>query len=148
MDPNVQSDTARRFMAALSELEQSGDTGPMAQLFTDDAPVESIDGMGPRQGKDGIMALFTTYRDQFEEVATTFTRVTESSSGAALEWRTSATVRDGRHVDYTGMTVIDLDGDRVSGFRTCYDSAALLERPSADSAGSRTAAGDPGTAGS
>lgn len=135
MDLNVQSDTTRRFMAALLELEQSRDPAPMAQLFTGGAPVESIDGLGPRQGPDGITALFTTYLDQFEQVRATFTQATEGESRAALEWSTSATLRDGRHVDYTGVTVIDLADDRVSGFRTLFDSAALLDRPGADGSG-------------
>ena len=36
-------------------------------------------------------------------------------------------MRAGGHpVTYTGVTIIDLDADRVTGFRTVYDSAALM----------------------
>lgn len=126
MDHDVRDDTTSRFMSALQGLEKDGDTGPMAELFTEDAEVLSIDGHGPRSGPEGISALFTQYVEQFETLATTFTQAVEGDGHAALEWRTQATRPGGHEVTYTGVTVIDLDGDKVRGFRTVYDSAALL----------------------
>ena len=140
--------TTRAFVDALHELERSGDTGPMASLFTDDAAVQSIDGHDERTGPEGISELFTTYRKQFDQLATTFTAVTEDDGGAALEWSTDATGVDGRDISYRGVTVIDLDGDTITRFSTIYDSAALLQRPAIDGpdAGGANAGGDGGGA--
>lgn len=146
MDHDIQSDTARSFVAALHELEQSGDTTPISELLTADAAVLSIDGAGQRTGPAGISELFTTYRAQFDRVSTTFTQVTESDRSAALEWRTTATGLDGRSLEYTGITVIDIDGDAISGFRTCYDSAALLRGEPAPQEGSESEGGEDDTA--
>ncbi len=126
MDHEVRDDTTRQFIAALRHLEQQRDLQPMAALFTDDAEVSSIDGHGTRRGPDGITALFEEYLRQFDEIRTTFTQVTEGESHAALEWSSDAVRAGGHPVTYTGVTVIDLDGDRVTGFRTVYDSAALM----------------------
>lgn len=126
MDHEVRDETTRQFIAALRHLEQKRDLGPMAGLFTDEAEVTSIDGHGPRYGPDGITALFDEYLRQFDEVRTTFTQVTEGENHAALEWSTDAVRAGGHPVTYTGVTIIDLDGDRVTGFRTVYDSAALM----------------------
>ncbi len=126
MDHEVRDETTRQFIAALRHLEQNRDLEPMGSLFTDEAVVTSIDGHGPRTGPAGITALFEEYLTQFDEIRTTFTQVTEGEDHAALEW-TSEAVRAGGHpVTYTGVTIIDLDDDRVTGFRTVYDSAALM----------------------
>ena len=126
MDHEVRDETTRQFIAALRHLEQKRDLEPMGSLFTDEAPVSSIDGHGTRYGPDGITALFDEYLRQFDEVRTTFTQVTEGENHAALEWSTDAVRAGGHPVTYTGVTIIDLDGDRVTGFRTVYDSAALM----------------------
>ena len=131
MDLQITDTTTRQFAEALLGLETSGDTAPMGALFTDDAPVLSIDGGPDRTGPSGIEELFTTYLAQFDRVRTTFTAVTEGTGRSALEWRSEATVLGGRDVVYLGVTIIDLEGEKVSGFRTVYDSAALLDRPEA-----------------
>lgn len=115
MDHAVRSDVTRRFIAALRTVEQRGDTDMMAQLFTQDAVLLSIDGHGPRLGPDGAVALFTNYRQQFDTVNTTFTQVTEGDGHAALEWSTNATQGGGHPVHYTGITVIDLTAERSPG---------------------------------
>lgn len=147
MDPATLSDTARRFTEALHAVEERRETSPLAELTAPDAPVLSIDGRGERRGPDGMAELFTQYLAQFERVETTFTAATEGNGRAALEWRSTAVLAvGGAEVEYTGVTVVDLDGDLVSGFRTVYDSGALLRR--AAGGAPTAAAGSSATAGS
>ena len=126
MDLEHQPATTRRFVEALHTLEREGDTDPLAGLTAADAEVVSIDGHGVRRGPEGTTELFRQYRAQFDRLETEFTHLTGTDERAALEWRTEGTLVDGRAVTYTGVTVIDLAGDEVSGIRICYDSAALL----------------------
>jgi ketosteroid isomerase-like protein len=128
VDHEVRNETTRRFIAALRRVETDGDVDGLAALFTDDAEVRSIDGHGPRRGQDGVRELFREYVDQFDRLSTTFTQVTEGEDRAALEWTTEAVRPGGHGVEYTGVTVIDLDGDRCTGFRTVYDSARLMQK--------------------
>ncbi len=126
MDHAVEDETTRSFIAALRHLEQTRELDDMAALLSEDAEVRSIDGHGPRHGPDGIRALFEEYLQQFDELSTTFTQVTEGGSHAALEWTTEAVRAGGHGVTYTGVTIIDLADGLVTGFRTVYDSAALM----------------------
>lgn len=126
MDHAVEDETTRSFIAALRHLEQTRELDDMAALFTDEAEVRSIDGHDTRYGPDGIKALFEEYLRQFDELRTTFTQVTEGGSHAALEWTTQAVRAGGHGVTYTGVTIIDLADGKVTGFRTVYDSAALM----------------------
>ena len=126
MDLENQPATTQRFVEALHTLERDGDTDALSSMTAADAEIISIDGHGVRRGPDGMAALFSQYRAQFDRLETEFTQVTGTDERAALEWRTEGTLSDGRAVTYTGVTVIDLAGDELSGVRVCYDSAALL----------------------
>ena len=70
--------------------------------------------------KDGDAAAFAAL---FDSISTTFYDVVEGGDRVALEWSSDATLTDGRPITYRGVTVIDLDGDKVSRLRTYYDSA-------------------------
>jgi hypothetical protein len=124
------SPTVHRFVDALHALEAGGDTQPLATLVAPSAEVLSIDGVGPRHGPEGMTDLFTQYRAQFEHVETTFTRITDSDTGATLEWSSDAVLPEGHPVTYTGITILDYTAETITRFRTLYDSGALL-RPHA-----------------
>lgn len=117
-------------MDALHTLEAGGDTPPFAALVASSAEVLSIDGRGPRHGPAGIAELFTQYLGQFEYVETTFIRVIENDTQAALEWSSDAMITGGHPVSFTGITILDHTDGTITGFRTVYDSGALL-RPQA-----------------
>jgi ketosteroid isomerase-like protein len=126
MDNVVQNETARGFIAALRTLEQDHDCEPMIELFTGDAQLSRLD----RPGAQGDARQFwTEYRRSFGEIGTTFTHATEGGAGVALEWTSQGSTSDGRGVDYAGVTILDLDGQQVTGLRTYYDSAAFLTGP-------------------
>lgn len=118
-----------RFIDALHTLEREGDVGALSELVTSEAPVVSLDGAGGRTGPEGMQELFTQYLAQFETIETTFTAVTESETRAALEWTSAATLKDGHDLTYDGVTILDLEDERVSRFRTIYDSAAFVRPP-------------------
>lgn len=50
---------------------------------------------------------------------------------AVLEWQTVGEAADGRHVGYHGLSVLKLDGERISGLRAYFDPAALAHRAAA-----------------
>lgn len=126
MTVTAQSPTVQRFVDALHSLEAGGDTPPFAALVTSSAEVLSIDGHGPRHGPAGMTELFTQYLAQFEHVETTFTRITENNTRAALEWSSDAVLTGGHPVTYTGITILDHTDGQITRFRTTYDSGALL----------------------
>ncbi|WP_300015111.1 nuclear transport factor 2 family protein [Pseudonocardia sp.] len=126
-DNHIADDRARRFVAGLRRFEQDSDTAVFAALFAPDAVTERLDARGERQGE--VAEFWREYRDQFQEVRTTFFNVVEGDDQFALEWTSSGTLRDDRPIDYRGVTVIDLDGDAITRLRTYYDSAAFVLVP-------------------
>lgn len=127
----MDSPVVQRFVDALHTVDSQRSTEAMTALVTADTPVDSIDGHGTRRGPEGIDALFTQYLEQLAQVSTTFTRVTETTGRAALEWRSEVHLASGRPATYTGVTVVEFSDDAITSFATVYDSGALLA-PRAD----------------
>ena len=131
MDDFVHNDTARRFIAALRMVEQRRDLEPMVELFTDEAELSRLDGQDARRGPDGAREFWTEFRESFDEIKSTVVHATEGENAVALEWHAEGTLPGGQDFSCTGVSVVDIDGARVTGFRTYYDSAAFVAEPAA-----------------
>ena len=120
-DIQISDDRARAFATALQTFEKDGDVAAFAALFADDAVTQRFDARGERRGE--VEQFWQEYRGQFESISTTFYDVVEGGDRFALEWTSDATLSDGRPLQYRGVTVIDLDGEKISKLGTYYDSA-------------------------
>ncbi len=43
-----------------------------------------------------------------------------------MEWTATGALKDGRPLEYRGVSLIEVAGGRVQAFRTYYDSAAFV----------------------
>jgi ketosteroid isomerase-like protein len=126
-DISISDDRARTFATGLQSFEKDGDTAAFASLFADDAVTQRFETRGERRGE--VEQFWREYREQFQTISTTFTDVVENGDRAALEWISDATLADGRSLQYSGVTVIDLAGDKISKLSTYYDSAQFAAVP-------------------
>jgi len=115
-----------RFMAALHHLDEHADTGPMVELTAPDAVLTKLDRHREATGPEGARAFWNEYRSVFDTISTEFTSTLDGEGGASLEWTSRSTLTDGAELTYSGVTVIDVAGDQVTGVRTYYDSAAFV----------------------
>lgn len=115
---------AERFMKALRAFEADGRPGPLVGLFADDAELSNL--ARSESGRDGARRFREEYRRAFAEVRSEFTAATVGGRGAALEWESEGSLPTGAPIRYRGVSVLEVDGDRVRGFRTYYDSAAFV----------------------
>jgi ketosteroid isomerase-like protein len=120
-DIQISDDRARAFATALQTFEQDGDATSFAKLFASDAITQRFDARGERHGE--VEQFWQEYRDQFRSISTAFYDVVEGGDRFALEWSSDAELTDGRPITYRGVTVIDLDGEKITRLRTYYDSA-------------------------
>ena len=120
-DTTISDDRARTFATALQTFEKDGDVAAFAALFADDAVTQRFDARGERRGE--VEQFWREYHAQFRSISTTFYDVVEGGDRFALEWTSDAELSDGRPIQYRGVTVIDLDGDKITRLRTYYDSA-------------------------
>ena len=122
MSANGENGLPARFKQALQETETSGEPKHVASFFAEGAPLTNL---GGDHGTDATV-FWQKYLEQFREIRSDFTNETVSDGSAALEWQSRGTLNDGRPVDYRGISVIEFDNDRVTSFRTYYDSAAFV----------------------
>ena len=127
---NGNTGMAARFKQALQQTEQSGDASAVASLFGEGAKLTNLG------GHHGTAAtkFWQVYLEQFGTIRSEFTAEIISDRSAALEWQSRGTLQDGREIDYRGVSVIEFDGDKLTGFRTYYDSAAFVRSKAATKA--------------
>ena len=117
---------AKTFADTLSSIEAKRDPSALIALFAEDASVDSVALHKPIHGIGAIAQFWQEYLAFFDEIATTFTRVTAADSIAALEWSSAGTLVGGDSITYRGVTLLEFDAGKVRSFRTYYDSAAFV----------------------
>jgi ketosteroid isomerase-like protein len=117
---------SRQFMSALEQAELTGALEQLMALFRDDAEALNLGRTEPAQGKDGVRDFWQAYLAAFREIRSEFTHVLDADSGSVLEWVSRGTLPDGSPIEYRGVSVLEIDGDKVRKFRTYYDSAVFL----------------------
>ncbi|MBB6099204.1 limonene-1,2-epoxide hydrolase [Deinobacterium chartae] len=120
------SELAENFMRTLQEIERQRDPQPMLAFFDEQSTLRNLGLQEPMHGLEGAQRFWQAYLDNFSEVRTDFNRVIEGPQGIALEWESSGKLGDGRDFRYEGITVLEVDEDKVRHFRSYYDSAAFL----------------------
>ncbi|MDQ6656126.1 MAG: nuclear transport factor 2 family protein [Verrucomicrobiota bacterium] len=113
---------AARFKQALQQTEQTRDAKHVASLFAEGAELSNL---GGDHGTDAER-FWSVYLQQFSEIRSEFTGEVVSDTGAALEWKSRGTTAEGKPIEYSGISLIEFDGDRVTSFRSYYDSAAFV----------------------
>ena len=117
---------SEQFMSALQQAERTGALDPLLALFHDDAEALNLGRTEPARGKDGIREFWQGYLSAFRDIGSEFTHVLHADSGSVLEWVSRGALPDGSPVEYRGVSVLEVEGDKVRKFRTYYDSAVFL----------------------
>lgn len=120
------SSTGERFIAALREAEDTHSADPLLGIFDERAELWSVARPTVQRGTDGARQFWTDYLDAFESVRSEFTNVVAADQHVALEWRSEGRLPDGKPLTYNGVSLLDLDGDRIVRFRTYYDPRPFL----------------------
>ncbi|MEP6955905.1 MAG: nuclear transport factor 2 family protein [Chthoniobacterales bacterium] len=111
-----------RFKKSLQKSEEARDPQAVASLFAQGAELSNL---GGDHGTDAT-AFWKIYLDQFGEIRSEFTSETVGDKTAALEWKSRGTTAAGKPIEYSGISVIEFNEQKVTGFRTYYDSAAFV----------------------
>ena len=118
------SDMAEKFMNTLQEIENSKDVTPLVQMFAEDAELRRLS-QETMTGKDGARAFWEEYLEMFEAIHSDFNHVIEDDGGILLEWKSTGELANGKALEYRGVSIFETDGDKVTNFRTYYDSAVF-----------------------
>src|ERR671917_751438 len=120
----VSKEVADDFVEALRELEENRDVEALVEIHTDDCEVGNVSVPETFRGHDGLREFWTEYRKTFGEMKSTFRNVFATEEGAALEWTTEGT-SDGEDVSYDGVSILEIEGDKVRRFMAYFDTREL-----------------------
>ncbi|MGE7369320.1 nuclear transport factor 2 family protein [Neorhizobium sp. NPDC001467] len=115
---------AQTFIDALARLEAERDVDAIANLFADDAEISNPLVQHRDGGRQAAKTFWSQYRAAFGEIRSEFRAVKEVEGMAFLEW-TSKGAMDGKPFEYGGVSVLESDGDRITAFRTYFDTRKL-----------------------
>ena len=113
-----------RFAAALRAFEDTGTDGDLIALYADDCRVGNIVTGERHHGPGGAAEFWSSYRNQFERIESTFTLVAGDDSGAVLEWESAGSAK-GDDVSYRGATVLEYDGEAIVRSMAYFDPRAV-----------------------
>lgn len=119
------SNLTERFMQALQTTEQTGDVEPLVALFAEKSSLKNLTTQ-TWTGQDGAREFWTAYLSNFDSIRSEFTHHLEAAATGIMEWTATGQLKGGAGLAYQGVSIIEIDGDKVSAFRTYYDSAAFV----------------------
>ena len=110
------------FKRALQQTEAEREPAHIAQLFAEGSALSNLGGDQTRDATE----FWRVYLEQFTEIRSEFINEITAEGGAALEWKSRGRTKAGKPIDYRGVSLIEFDGEKLTGFRTYYDSAAFV----------------------
>jgi ketosteroid isomerase-like protein len=117
-------DTAKKFVEALEKLESDRDLETICALFSEDCDIANVvteDNERPL----GVRAFWENYRENFGEVRSTFRNQIIADARAALEWTTTGTSSEGHDFEYDGVSILEIENERITRFRAFFDPNKL-----------------------
>jgi len=127
-DDLMSQEVAERFKEALWKLEEDRDVEALVEIHAEDCSVGNVAVPKTFEGHDGLREFWTNYRKTFDEMKSEFRNVFAEDTGhAALEWTTNAT-EDGKNISYDGVSILEIEGDKVKRFMAYFDPRSLTEQ--------------------
>lgn len=117
-------DTAKKFVDALGKLEAERDLETICGLFSNDCDIANVVTENHDKQIDA-REFWQNYRDNFGEVKSTFRNQIITGNTAALEWTTTGTSADGKSFEYDGVSILEIDGDKIKRFHAYFDPNKL-----------------------
>ncbi len=114
--------TAKTFIDALHKLENDRDLDTITNLFVEGCDIGNV----VTDDKDiGVREFWSSYRESFGEVESRFHNEIMTENRAALEWTTSGTNSDGHEFEYDGVSILEIEGDKITRFHAYFNPNKL-----------------------
>jgi hypothetical protein len=118
-------EVAERFIAALAELESDGKVENIVSLFADNCEVGNTTLTETMHGRDGAKEFWSNYRKTFQDIRSEFRNKVISDRTAGLEWTSKGTADNGHPIDYEGVSMLEIDGDKITRFFAYFNPGKL-----------------------
>jgi len=121
--------TAKNFIEALKKLESDRDLETICGLFSENAKIGNV---VTGEAKLGVKEFWQNYRDNFDTVDSNFKNEIITDGSAALEWTTTGTNSEGGEFEYDGVSILEIDGDKIARFHAYFDPNKLGKQIAAE----------------
>lgn len=109
------------FIQALQDLENSRNPNSIVLLFAENCEVGNVVSPNHYQGTAGAQEFWQHYRDTFDQVKSNFRNQIMMDGKVALEWTTEGTVKNGKSIRYDGVSILEIEGDKITRFYAYFD---------------------------
>ena len=116
------SELTDAFIKELEKVESGGDVEGLAGLFAEDCEIGNVALPKPLRGANGAREFWTHYQKTLGNVRSVFKNHIVDENHSALEWTTEG--EDGE-IAYSGVSIIEHDGEKISRFFAYFDPAKL-----------------------
>jgi limonene-1,2-epoxide hydrolase len=123
----MSKEVADGFVEALRKLEENEDVEALVEIHTEDCEVGNVSVSETFRGHQGLRNFWRSYRSVFGEMRSEFRNVFATEEGAALEWTTTGT-SNGDSVSYDGVSILEIEGDKVHRFMAYFDPRDLTSQ--------------------
>jgi ketosteroid isomerase-like protein len=121
-------EVAYRFVEALAAVEREGELEPMIDTFAEGCEIGTPARAEKLHGRKGAREFWTMYRSAFRDVHSTLRNIIIGSNSFAVEWTAQAADSSGKALTYDGVSIADTCGDRITRFRSYFDTRHLGEQ--------------------
>lgn len=118
------AETAKKFIEALGKLETGRDLETIVGLFSENCDIANVI-TEDNDKQTGAREFWQSYRDNFGELKSTFRNEIITDERAALEWNTTGTNSEGNEFKYDGVSILEIEGDKITRFRAFFDPNKL-----------------------
>jgi ketosteroid isomerase-like protein len=113
---------AKQFIDALHKLESDRDLETIVSLFNEDCEIGNV----VTEDKDiSVEDFWKNYRETFGEVQSKFHNEIITDGATALEWTTTGTSSAGHEFEYNGVSILEIDGNKITRFHAYFDPNKL-----------------------
>jgi len=119
------NETAKKFINALHKLETDRDLETIVGLFSKDCEINNVVTVDHDNQTTDARTFWQAYRDSFGKVESTFRNEIIMENRAALEWRTTGISSEGNQFKYEGVSILEIDGDKITRFFAYFDPNKL-----------------------
>lgn len=121
-------EVAYRFVEALAAVEKEGELEPMIDTFAEGCEIGTPAHAEKLHGREGAREFWTMYRSAFRNVHSTLRNIIIDSNSFAVEWTAQAVDSSGKVLTYDGVSIADICADRITRFRSYFDTRHLGEQ--------------------
>jgi len=134
--PDEADALGRYLLESLIFARQTADTALLEEIFLPDATYDDYPGQIQYQGIEDVVGYLTAAHEWGDDVYLSLGNVETGPTGAVAEWFFAAVqerpiadllaVRTGREVSWSGITLIEIEGGRITRAADYWDRTGLL----------------------